>query len=129
MNISNYKLGDIYERVILHEWDSPTYDAKNSYGTTSSMSGPGNGTANASDMSPNSFKDEIMFPAEDDINNSEKKRMLIRFLKDEIDDGSFNASTKAKFRDLLDHLLGVDPDHEQDQSEKKKAKALKKKSR
>jgi hypothetical protein len=129
MNISNYKLGDIYERVILHEWDSPTYDAKNSYGTTSSMMGPNNGQANASDMSPNNFKDEFMFPKEDDLDNSEKKRMLIKFLKDEIDDGTFNASTKAKFRDLLNHFLGVDPEKEQDQSDKKKSKASKTKNR
>jgi hypothetical protein len=131
MNISNYKIGDIYRKsVLLREWDSPVYDAKNSYGgTTASMMGAGNGQPNASDMSPNNFKDEMMFPKEDDVDNSEKKRMLIKFLKDEIDDGSFNASTKAKFRDLLDHLLGVDPELEQDQTDKKKAKASKRKTR
>lgn len=111
MNISNYHLGDIYkESVLLKEWDAPTNDVKNSYGTTTSMSGPGNGpTTGATNTSPNNFDTQVMFPKGTEISNMDKRNMLLRFLKDEIDNGSFGPKTKQKFEELYGYLLGLKP--------------------
>jgi hypothetical protein len=107
MNISNYHLGDVYQqKVLLREWNSPVNDTKNSYQVTASMNGPGNGpTTGATDTSPNNFDSKVMFPKDQEISNEQKKKMLIKFLQDEIDDGTFNEDTKNKFEELLDHLL------------------------
>jgi hypothetical protein len=107
MNISNYHLGDVYqEKVLLREWNSPVNDTKNSYQVTASMNGPGNGpTTGATDTSPNNFDTNVMFPKGQEISNEMKKKMLVKFLKDEIDNGKFKEATKNKFKELLDHLL------------------------
>lgn len=119
MDISNYHLGDIYkERVLLREY---TNDDKNSYRTTASMSGPGNGpSTGATDSSPNNFDTEVMFPKDTEISNADKKNLLVKFLKDELDQGNFNKGTKVKFRELLDHLLGAHASDEVIAKKKKK---------
>ena len=121
MNISNYHLGDVYQkRVLLREWDSPTNDTKNSYQTTASMNGPGNGpTTGATDTSPINFDSKVMFPKDQEISNEEKKKLLIKFLQDEIDDGKFNQETKNKFEELLDHLLSTNSAEEVKKKKKK----------
>lgn len=107
MNISNYHLGDVYQqKVLLREYNSPVEDTKNSYQTTASMNGPGNGpSTGATNTSPNNFDTKVMFPKDQEISNEMKKQMLIKFLTDEIDNGNFNESTKNKFKELLEHLL------------------------
>ena len=121
MDISNYHLGDVYKtKVLLREYNT---DSQHSYQTTASMSGPGNGpTTGATDQSPNNFDTQVMFPKDTELSNADKKSLLIKFLKDEIDNGNFNRGTKAKFKDLYDHLLGA---HAEDEVKPKKVKKKK----
>lgn len=121
MNLSNYHLGDIYkEKILLREYNSPVNDTRNSYQVTASMNGPGNGpTTGATDTSPNNFDTKVMFPKDQEISNEMKKKMLITFLKDEIDNGTFNETTKQKFKYLLSHMLSPNS-AEETQNKKKK---------
>lgn len=116
MDISFYQIGDVYKKsVLLKEFinQTPTLDTRNSYQTTASMNGPGNGpTTGATDTSPNQFKDRVMFPDDTEISNSDKAKLLITFFKEEIDDGTWSDDTKSKFSDLLDHLLGLETSEE-----------------
>lgn len=122
MNISNYHLGDVYQkRVLLREWDSPKSDNENSYQTTASMSGPENGpSTGASNTDPNNFDTKVMFPKDQELSNVDKKNLLVKFLQDEIDNGNFNQQTKNKFEDLLDHLLSRKSAEEVAKKKKKK---------
>lgn len=107
MDISFYQIGDIYkESVLLKEYDAPNKDTENSYELTHNMMGPGHGPTNAKDTDPNQFKDNLMFK-QNDISNSMKKELLIRFFSKEIDEGTWNNKTKTKFKDLLEYLLGL----------------------
>jgi hypothetical protein len=108
MNISNYHLGDVYQqKVLLREYNSPVEDTKNSYNLGNSTMGPGKGpSTGATDTSPNNFDTKVMFPKDQEISNEMKKKMLIKFLTDEIDNGKFKEATKNKFKELLEHLLG-----------------------
>jgi hypothetical protein len=121
MNLSNYHLGDLYqEKILFREWNSPVEDTKNSYQVTASMNGPGNGpTTGATDTSPNNFDTNVMFPKGQEISNEMKKKMLVKFLKDEIDNGSFNENTKNKFKNLLSHLISPDSAEEIHKKKKK----------
>lgn len=121
MNISNYHLGDVYQqKVLLREFNSPVNDNRNSYQVTASINGPGNGpTTGATDTSPNNFDSKVMFPKDQEISNEMKKNMLVKFLKDEIDDGNFNQETKNKFEDLLSHLLSTNSAEEIKKKKKK----------
>lgn len=116
MDISFYQIGDVYKKsVLLKEFinQTPTLDTRNSYQTTASMNGPGNGpTTGATDTSPDQFKDRVMFPDDTEISNSDKAKLLITFFKEEIDDGTWSDDTKSKFSDLLDHLLGLETSEE-----------------
>ncbi len=109
MDISFYQMGDIYnKKVLLKEYmDAPMIDAKNSYQTTASMQGPGHGPYNATDGSMAQFGDKLMFPKDQEISNSTKAQMLIKFFKQEIDEGSWEENTKEEFGKLLDYLLGL----------------------
>ena len=122
MDISFYHMGEIYKkRVLLKEFinQSPTFDSKNSYQVTASMSGPGNGpTTGATDTDTSQFKDRVMFPEDEEISNSEKAEMLIKFFKDEIDEGTWSEETKQKFSDVLDYLLGLESSEESKDSTK-----------
>lgn len=114
MDHNYYKISDIYKsRVVLKEFagNSAISDGKNSYQTTASMSGPGHGPSNNpldSQMSVGGG-DRVMFPSDDELENSQKAQLLIKFFKSEIDEGTWDKKTKTLFSDLLDHLLGVEP--------------------
>jgi len=66
MDISFYQMGNLYKKqVLLKEFvnTDPTFDIKNSYQTTASMNGPGNGpTTGASDTDRAKFNDSMRFP-------------------------------------------------------------------
>jgi hypothetical protein len=112
MDISFYQMGDLYKKqVLLKEFvnTDPTFDIKNSYQTTASMNGPGNGpTTGASDTDRAKFNDSMRFPDDKELSDSEKAELLIKFFKTEIDNGSWKPDTKEVFSNLLDHLLGLD---------------------
>jgi hypothetical protein len=120
MDISFYQMGDIYKKsVLLKEFTAPVLDTKNSYQTVDSIRGPGNGpTTGATDTSPNQFKDRVMFPDDQELSNSQKSELLIKFFKDEIDEGSWDDKTKEKFSDVLDYLLGLESSDESNFSTK-----------
>ena len=121
MNISNYHLGDVYQqKVLLREYNSPVEDTKNSFNLGNSTMGPGRGpSTGATDSSPNNFDTKVMFPKDQEISNEMKKKMLIKFLTDEIDNGKFNEETKRKFEDLLSHLLSTNSAEEAKKPKKK----------
>lgn len=116
MDISFYQLGDVYKKkILLKEFinQAPTFDSKNSYQVTASMSGPGNGpSTGALDTTQAQFGDRVMFPEDEALTNSQKAELLIKFFKIEIDEGSWDDDTKQKFSDILDHLLGLDSSEE-----------------
>lgn len=122
MNISNYHLGDVYQqKVLLREYNSPVENTENSVTLGHSMMGPGKGpTTGATDTSPNNFDSKVMFPKDQEISNEMKKKMLVKFLKDEINNGTFNDSTKNKFKSLLSHLISPDSAEEAPPKKKKK---------
>jgi len=109
MDISFYQMGDIYkQKVVLREFtNSPEMDSKNSYQTTASMSGPGHGPTNASDGDKAQFGNQLMFP-NGVMPNNMKADLLMKFLKSEIDEGTWNDDTKERFKVLLSYLLGAD---------------------
>lgn len=111
MDISFYQIGNLYKKsVLLKEYSTdPTFDIKNSYQTTASMNGPGNGpTTGASDTDRAKFNDSMRFPDDKELSDSEKAELLIKFFKTEIDNGSWKSGTKEVFAKLLDHLLGLE---------------------
>lgn len=111
MDISFYQMGDLYKnKVLIREFtNSPEMDSKNSYQTTASMQGPGHGPTNASNSDMAQFGDTVAFPKGDgELSNSSKSMLLISFLKKEIDEGTWDDSTKKVFGYVLSHLLGED---------------------
>jgi hypothetical protein len=117
MDHNYYKISDIYKKnVVLKEFtgNPASTDSKNSYQTTASMMGPGHGPSNASDGQMAVGGDRVMFPSDQELSNSQKAQLLIKFFKSEIDEGSWEEQTKELFTKLLDHLLGVDPEEEED---------------
>lgn len=125
MDHNYYKISDVYQNRVLREnfgTSDAARDTKNSYQTTASMQGPGNGPVAGSDGGLAQGGNRVMFPDDEEITNSQKAAMLIKFFKMEIDDGSWDEATKTKFKDLLDHLLGFD-EPEEDKSEEQLMKA------
>jgi hypothetical protein len=117
MDHNYYKISDIYKkRVVLKEFtgNPASTDSKNSYQTTASMSGPGHGPSNGSNSDMSVGGDNIMFPNNGELSNSQKAQLLIKFFKMEIDEGSWEEQTKNLFSNLLDHFLGVEPEEEED---------------
>lgn len=117
MDRNYYKISDIYKsRVLLREFSGnpASLDSKNSYQTTASMSGPGHGPSNASDGQMAVGGDRVMFPSDEELSNSQKAQLLIKFFKSEIDDGTWEEQTKTMFSKLLDHLLGVEPEKDEE---------------
>lgn len=117
MDHNYYKISDIYKkRVVLKEFtgNPASTDSKNSYQTTASMSGPGHGPSNASDGQMAVGGDRVMFPSDQELTNSQKAELLIKFFKTEIDEGSWEEQTKDLFGSLMDHLLGVEPEEEEE---------------
>lgn len=118
MDHNYYKISDIYKkRVVLKEFtgNPASTDSKNSYQTTASMSGPGHGPSNASDgQMAVGGGDRVMFPSDQELSNSQKAQLLIKFFKSEIDEGTWDEHTKDLFTKLLDHLLGVEPEEEEE---------------
>jgi len=117
MDHNYYKISDIYKkRVVLREFsgDSATSDSKNSYQGTSSMQGPGHGPSNASDGQMAVGGDRVMFPSDEELSNSQKAQLLIKFFKMEIDEGSWDEQTKSLFGKLVDHLLGTEPEESEE---------------
>jgi hypothetical protein len=117
MDHNYYKISDIYKKnVVLKEFtgNPASTDSKNSYQTTASMMGPGHGPSNASDGQMAVGGDRVMFPSDQELSNSQKAQLLIKFFKSEIDEGSWEEQTKELFTRLLDHLLGVEPEEEED---------------
>ena len=109
MDISFYQMGDLYKKkVLLKEFtNSPEMDSKNSYQTTASMMGPGHGSSNASNTDIPQSIGQVMFSG-GDIPNPVKAELLIKFLKTEIDEGTWKGDTKEAFKEILSHLLGAD---------------------
>jgi hypothetical protein len=117
MDHNYYKISDIYKkRVILKEFSGnpASTDSKNSYQTTASMMGPGHGSSNASDGQMAVGGNAVMFPNDQELTNSQKAILLIKFFKLEIDEGTWDERTKEFFGKLLDHLLGVEPEEEEE---------------
>lgn len=117
MDHNYYKISDIYKkRVVLKEFtgNPASTDSKNSYQTTASMMGAGHGPSNASDGQMAVGGDRVMFPSDQELSNSQKAQLLIKFFKSEIDEGTWDEKTKDLFSKLLDYLLGVEPEEEED---------------
>jgi hypothetical protein len=119
MNDNYYKIADIYKKRVLLEDYGAVNDDQNSYRTTSSMSGPGNGPANASDGQMAQGGDSVMFPNMQDLSNDQKAALLIKFFKMEIDEGEWNKKTKKKFEDMLEFLLDYYEYEDEDESDDK----------
>jgi len=118
MDHNYYKITDIYrKKVLLKEFtgNPATLDSKNSYQTTASMSGPGHGGYNASNTDMSVGGQQVMFPSDQELSNSQKAEMLIKFFKMEIDEGTWEEKTKKLFTNLLDHLLGVEDEDPEDE--------------
>jgi hypothetical protein len=125
MDHNYYKISDIYKkRIVLKEFtgNPASTDSKNSYQTTASMMGPGHGPSNASDGQMAVGGDSVMFPSDQELSNSQKAQLLIKFFKSEIDEGSWEEQTKGLFTKLLDHLLGVEPEEEDDEMDEPELK-------
>jgi hypothetical protein len=116
MNHNYYKIADIYKKKVLLE-DYTAVSDENSYRTTASMSGPGNGPVNATDGQMSQGGDSVMFPNMQDLSNEQKASLLIKFLKLEIDEGTWKRKTKKKFEDMLDFLLDHYDDEEEEDSD------------
>lgn len=117
MDHNYYKIGDIYTKhIVLKEFtgNPASIDSKNSYQTTASMMGPGHGAVNASDGQMTVGGDRVMFPSDQELSNSQKAELLIKFFKSEIDEGTWDEKTKDLFSNLLDHLLGVEPEEDEE---------------
>ena len=117
MDRNYYKISDIYKsKVLLKEFSGnpASVDSKNSYQTTASMMGPGHGPSNASDGQMAVGGDRVMFPSDEELTNSQKAQLLIKFFKNEIDEGSWEEQTKNLFGKLMDHLLGVEPEEDEE---------------
>jgi hypothetical protein len=117
MDHNYYKIGDIYKkRVVLKEFtgNPASTDSRNSYQTTASMSGPGNGSSSPLDSQMSVGGDRVMFPSDEELSNSQKAELLIKFFKSEIDEGTWDEQTKNLFSKLIDHLLGVEPEEDED---------------
>jgi hypothetical protein len=117
MDHNYYKISDIYKkRVVLKEFtgNPASTDSKNSYQTTASMMGPGHGPSNASDGQMTVGGDRVMFPNDEELSNSQKAELLIKFFKSEIDEGTWDQQTKKLFGNLIDHLLGVEPEEDEE---------------
>jgi hypothetical protein len=80
------------------------------------MNGPGHGPSNASDGNMAVGGDRVMFPNDQELSNSQKAEMLIKFFKMEIDEGTWDDKSKNLFKGLLNHLLGVE-DEEADEED------------
>lgn len=122
MNHNYYKISDVYTTRILRENMGITNDTKNSYQTTASMQGPGNGPVAGSQAGMSQGGNNVMFPDDQELSNSQKASMLIKFFKMEIDDGSWDDDAKTKFKDLLDYLLGFN-ESDEDKNEQELMKA------
>jgi len=115
MDHNYYKISDIYKkRIVLKEFtgNPASTDSKNSYQT--SMMGPGHGPSNASDGQMAVGGDRVMFPSDGELSNSQKAQLLIKFFKSEIDEGTWDEQSKDLFSKLMDHLLGVEPEEDED---------------
>jgi hypothetical protein len=122
MDHNYYKISDVYRNRILRENMGITNDTKNSYQTTASMQGPGNGPVVGSQGGLSQGGDNVMFPNNEELSNSQKASLLIKFFKMEIDDGSWEDNTKNIFKELLDHLLGFE-ESDEDKTEEELMKA------
>ena len=78
-------------------------------------SGPGHGGYNASNTDMSVGGQQVMFPSDQELSNSQKAEMLIKFFKMEIDEGTWEEKTKKLFTNLLDHLLGVEDEDPEDE--------------
>jgi hypothetical protein len=117
MDHNYYKISDLYKkRVVLKEFtgNAATSDGKNSYQTTASMNGPGHGQSSPLNSQMSVGGDRVMFPSDEELSNSQKAQLLIKFFKSEIDEGTWEEQTKNLFSKLLDHLLGVEPEEEEE---------------
>jgi hypothetical protein len=117
MDHNYYKISDLYKkRVVLKEFtgNPASTDSKNSYQTTASMSGPGHGSSSPLDSQMSVGGDRVMFPSDGELSNSQKAQLLIKFFKGEIDEGTWDEQTKTLFGKVMDHLLGVEPEEDED---------------
>jgi len=122
MDHNYYKISDVYRNRILGETTGATNDMKNSYQTTASMQGPGNGPVAGSQGGMSQGGNNVMFPDDQELSNSQKASMLIKFFKMEIDDGTWDEDAKTKFKNLLDYLLGFE-ESDKDKTEEELMKA------
>lgn len=110
MDISFYQMGDLYKKkVLLKEYvdlpgTTPKMDHANSYRTGDSLSGPGNGAANAGNTDPAQFKDRVMFPEDKELSNDTKIGYLINFFKHELNEGTWDEEEMSLFSKFLSEL-------------------------
>lgn len=115
MDHNYYKISDIYKKkVLLKEYSgqAPVNDTKNSYQTTASMSGPGNGPSTGSDGQNAQYGDRVMFPNDEELSIDQEKQLLIKYLKHAIDSGKWDKKTEDVFGHMMNHLSGVDTEED-----------------
>lgn len=126
MDHNYYKISDVYLNNVLKEnfgISTPvTNSIKNSYQSTASMQGPGNGPVAGSEGGMAEGGSNVMFPNEMELSNSQKASLLIKFLKMEINEGSWKDEAKTKFKDLLSYLLDFE-EKDEDKSEEELMKS------
>jgi hypothetical protein len=86
------------------------------------MSGPGHGQSSPLNSQMSVGGDRVMFPSDEELSNSQKAHLLIKFFKSEIDEGAWDERTKDLFSKLMDHLLGVEPEEDEDDINKPELK-------
>lgn len=126
MNTDFYNIQDILSemrrksRELFEEnFNSPVNDVGNSYTLAHSMNGPGNGPSNAGETDPANNDTLTRFPEKKVLTVSEKRELLLKFLKDEIDeeekvdgDDDWDEDVKEAFKLLYGRLLEDVPSQE-----------------
>ena len=108
MKTDFYDIQKIYERRLVEDSQlkyTPVEDTKNSFKIGQNTMGPGHGAVQPGDLDASQFDDMVMFPKDMEITNEMKRKMLIKFLDDEIVDGSWDDNIKEAFAKLLYVLL------------------------
>ena len=98
----------MYEKQLMSESElnyTPVEDTKNSMKTGDSLMGPGHEPVQPNDLDASQFKDMVMFPKDGELSNEVKRKMLIKFLDEEIIEGSWDDEIKDAFAKLLYVLL------------------------
>jgi len=102
-----YDIQKVYEQKFVKEnlQYAPVEDTKNSFKLGQSTMGPGNGPVQPGDLDASQFDDIVMMPSSQEITKEMKRKMLIKFLDEEIVEGDWDDKTKEAFSQLLFVLL------------------------